>query len=216
MAVIMVLKQTINNIFEFTVPWVFFYFNCTCKETDEFESLYENFVWFSGWIRCSWFKSLLSKRAEKKLSRKCGHCYRKACRDVHGRVEPCDTCKLRVWLKNYHLSVSDAFSLFNEFLEMGRSNMQAFSNTSYIASFLCDSLLSLVSSDPVQFYHHICGSLPSCTSSRSRQQRLWDPLGRHQDGPFGAASDSQEDQWYRLAFERVEDCLFVKLADLMS
>ncbi|KAK7913000.1 hypothetical protein WMY93_013211 [Mugilogobius chulae] len=86
MAVILILKQTINNIFEFTVPWV---------------------------------KRLINRNASRTLRRKCGHCYRKACRDEEGRVEPCDICKLRDWLRNYHLTSTDAFSLFNEFLEMG-------------------------------------------------------------------------------------------------
>lgn len=70
-----------------------------------------------------WLKSCLSRNTAKKLQRKCGHCYRKACRDVDGRIEPCDICKLRDWLANYHLADTDAFSLFNEFLEMGRSTV---------------------------------------------------------------------------------------------
>ena len=53
------------------------------------------------------------------MERKCGHCYRKTCRDESGCVEPCDVCKLRNWLLNYHLADTNAFSLFNEFLEMG-------------------------------------------------------------------------------------------------
>uniref|UniRef100_A0A3Q4M1E7 Anoctamin n=1 Tax=Neolamprologus brichardi TaxID=32507 RepID=A0A3Q4M1E7_NEOBR len=56
MAVIMLLKQTLNNIVEFTVPW--------CKR-------------------------LVSEKA---------------------------------WLRNYHLASTDAFSLFNEFLEMALIN----------------------------------------------------------------------------------------------
>lgn len=36
-------------------------------------------------------------------------------------MEPCDICKLQDWLRNYHLANTDAFSLFNEFLEMGES-----------------------------------------------------------------------------------------------
>ncbi|XP_035769463.1 anoctamin-9-like [Neolamprologus brichardi] len=85
MAVIMLLKQTLNNIVEFTVPW--------CKR-------------------------LVSEKAAKKLERKCGYCYRKACREENGCIEPCDICKHREWLRNYHLASTDAFSLFNEFLEM--------------------------------------------------------------------------------------------------
>ncbi|XP_028257576.1 anoctamin-9-like isoform X2 [Parambassis ranga] len=63
MAVIMLLKQTLNNIFEFSVPWL---------------------------------KSCLSRNKAKKLERKCGYCYRKACQDE--QVEPCDICKIRDWL----------------------------------------------------------------------------------------------------------------------
>ncbi|KAJ0056703.1 hypothetical protein NL108_012209, partial [Boleophthalmus pectinirostris] len=93
MAVIMLLKQTLNNIFEFTIP------------------------------------------------RKCGHCYRKACRDEQGRVEPCDICKLRDWLMNYHLTNTDAFSLFNEFLEMV---VQFSFTTIFVAAFPLAPLLALL------------------------------------------------------------------------
>ncbi|KAF7212918.1 anoctamin-9-like [Nothobranchius furzeri] len=103
MAVIMLLKQTLNNIVEFTGPWV---------------------------------KSLLSKKAEKRMKRKCGHCYRKAC-----RVEPCDICKLQDWLRNYHLCRSDAFSLFEEFLEMV---IQFSFTTIFVAAFPLAPLLALI------------------------------------------------------------------------
>ncbi|KAM9765832.1 anoctamin-9 [Menidia menidia] len=108
MAVIMLLKQTLNNIFEFTVPWL---------------------------------KSLLNKRRAHKLERKCGNCYRKTCRDEQGRIEPCDVCKLRDWLRNYHLASSDAFSLFNEFLEMV---IQFSFTTIFVAAFPLAPLLALV------------------------------------------------------------------------
>nr|XP_046241075.1 anoctamin-9-like isoform X1 [Scatophagus argus] len=108
MAVIMLLKQTLNNIFEFTVPWL---------------------------------KSCVSRNTAKKLQRKCGHCYRKACRDEEGRVEPCDICKLRDWLRNYHLANTDAFSLFNEFLEMV---VQFSFTTIFVAAFPLAPLLALV------------------------------------------------------------------------
>lgn len=107
MAVIMLLKQTLNNIFEFTVPWV---------------------------------KSFVRRKTAKRLKRKCGYCYRKACRDEHGRVEPCDTCKIRDWLRNYHLDDSDAFSLFNEFLEMV---IQFSFTTIFVAAFPLAPLLAL-------------------------------------------------------------------------
>lgn len=62
----------------------------------------------------------MSRNTAKKLERKCGHCYRRACREADEGVEQCDICKLRDWLRNYHLDHSDAFNLFNEFLEMGK------------------------------------------------------------------------------------------------
>ncbi|XP_070821871.1 anoctamin-9-like [Chaetodon trifascialis] len=107
MAVIMLLKQTLNNIFEFTVPWL---------------------------------KSL-SRNTAKKLQRKCGHCYRKACHDEQRCVEPCDICKLRDWLRNYYLANSDAFSLFNEFLEMV---IQFSFTTIFVAAFPLAPLLALM------------------------------------------------------------------------
>lgn len=108
MAVIMLLKQTLNNIFEFTVPWL---------------------------------KSLFNRNTSKKLQRKCGYCYRKACRDDQGRIEPCDICKLRDWLRNYHLANTDAFSLFNEFLEMV---VQFSFTTIFVAAFPLAPLLALI------------------------------------------------------------------------
>ncbi|XP_069377990.1 anoctamin-9-like isoform X5 [Paralichthys olivaceus] len=108
MAVIMLLKQILNNIFEFTVPWL---------------------------------KSCLSRNTVKKLERKCGQCYRKACHDVQGCVEPCDICKLRDWLHNYHLANTDAFSLFNEFLEMV---IQFSFTTIFVAAFPLAPLLALI------------------------------------------------------------------------
>ncbi|XP_050934137.1 anoctamin-9 isoform X2 [Lates calcarifer] len=108
MAVIMLLKQTLNNIFEFTVPWL---------------------------------KSCLSRKSAKKLERKCGHCYRKTCRDEQGHVEPCEICKLRDWLRNYHLADTDAFSLFNEFLEMV---IQFSFTTIFVAAFPLAPLLALI------------------------------------------------------------------------
>ncbi|XP_059203387.1 anoctamin-9 [Centropristis striata] len=108
MAIIMLLKQTLNNIFEFTVPW---------------------------------FKSCLSRNTAKKLQRKCGYCYRKTCRDENGQVEPCDICKLRNWLSNYHLANTDSFSLFNEFLEMV---VQFSFTTIFVAAFPLAPLLALI------------------------------------------------------------------------
>nr|XP_020497119.1 anoctamin-9-like [Labrus bergylta] len=108
MAIIMLLKQTLNNIVEFTGPWL---------------------------------TSCLSRNTVKKLQRKCGHCYRKACRDEQGRVEPCDICKLRDWLRNYHLANTDAFSLFNEFLEMV---VQFSFTTIFVAAFPLAPLLALI------------------------------------------------------------------------
>lgn len=66
-----------------------------------------------------WLRNCVSRNTAKKLERRCGHCYRRACREADQGVEQCDICKLRDWLRNYHLDHSDAFNLFNEFLEMG-------------------------------------------------------------------------------------------------
>ncbi|KAG7482887.1 anoctamin-9-like isoform X1 [Solea senegalensis] len=108
MAVIMVLKQTLNNIFEFTVPWL---------------------------------KTCLKRKTVKKLQRKCGHCYRKGCRNAQGNVDACDICKLQDWIRNYHLADSNAFSLFNEFLEMV---VQFSFTTIFVAAFPLAPLLALI------------------------------------------------------------------------
>ncbi|XP_029577097.1 anoctamin-9 [Salmo trutta] len=109
MAVIMLLKQTLNNIFEFTVPW---------------------------------FKSYFRRTTTKKLERKCGHCYKNACREEEkmGR-DPCDICKLRDWLRNYDLNDVNFFSLFNEFLEMV---VQFSFTTIFVAAFPLAPLLALI------------------------------------------------------------------------
>ncbi|CAL8350118.1 unnamed protein product [Merluccius merluccius] len=108
MAVVMVLKQTLNNIFEFIVPWL---------------------------------KRCFRMKTAKKLERKCGHCYRRTCRDDSGSVEPCDVCKLRDWLSNYHLAATNAFSIFNEFLEMV---VQFSFTTIFVAAFPLAPLLAFV------------------------------------------------------------------------
>ncbi|XP_038860569.1 anoctamin-9 [Salvelinus namaycush] len=108
MAVIMLLKQTLNNIFEFTVPW---------------------------------FKSYFRRTTTKKLERKCGHCYKNACREVEMGHDPCDICKLRDWLRNYDLNDVNSFSLFNEFLEMV---LQFSFTTIFVAAFPLAPLLALI------------------------------------------------------------------------
>ncbi|KAJ3594303.1 hypothetical protein NHX12_006634 [Muraenolepis orangiensis] len=108
MAIVMLLKQTLNNVFEFIVPWL---------------------------------KRCFRMKTAKKLERKCGHCYRKACRDDTGSIEPCDVCKLRDWLRNYHLADTNAFSLFNEFLEMV---VQFSFTTIFVAAFPLAPLLALI------------------------------------------------------------------------
>lgn len=67
----------------------------------------------------SWLKLCFKRTKAKTVSKKCGKCCRKACREEEGNFDPCDPCKLRNWLENYDLSEVNAFSLFNEFLEMG-------------------------------------------------------------------------------------------------
>uniref|UniRef100_A0A8C7I3H6 Anoctamin n=1 Tax=Oncorhynchus kisutch TaxID=8019 RepID=A0A8C7I3H6_ONCKI len=109
MAVIMLLKQTLNNIFEFTVPW---------------------------------FKSYFRRTTTKRLERKCGHCYKNACREEEKRGhDPCDICKLRDWLRNYDLNDVNSFSLFNEFLEMV---VQFSFTTIFVAAFPLAPLLALI------------------------------------------------------------------------
>ncbi|XP_073693179.1 anoctamin-9 [Garra rufa] len=108
MAVILLLKQTINNIFEFTVPWL---------------------------------KLCLKRTKAKTMRRKCGNCYRKACREDEGNFDPCDLCKLRNWLENYDLTNVNAFSLFNEFLEMV---LQFSFTTIFVAAFPLAPLLALI------------------------------------------------------------------------
>lgn len=90
---------------------------------------------------CSWLKNCLSRNTVKKLHRKCGECYRKACRNKEGRFEPCDICKLRDWLRDYHLANTDAFSLFNEFLEMGRSKNVSLYNNNNPLQYLIHSFI---------------------------------------------------------------------------
>ncbi|KAM7423570.1 hypothetical protein PAMA_000090 [Pampus argenteus] len=107
MAVIMVLKQTLNNIFEFTVPWL---------------------------------KNCVKRNTAKKLQRKCGHCY-KACNHKQDCVELCDICKLQDWMRNFNLANTDAFSLFNEFLEMV---VQFSFTTIFVAAFPLAPLLAFI------------------------------------------------------------------------
>uniref|UniRef100_A0A3B5MJL7 Anoctamin n=1 Tax=Xiphophorus couchianus TaxID=32473 RepID=A0A3B5MJL7_9TELE len=95
MAVIMLLKQTLNNVLELLV----------------------------------------------RLKRQCGKCYRKFCRNKQGLVDACDICKKRDWLRNYHLGNTDAFSLFNEFLEMV---IQFSFTTTFVAAFPLAPLLALL------------------------------------------------------------------------
>ncbi|KAM6980504.1 anoctamin-9 [Aplochiton taeniatus] len=108
MAIIMILKQTINNVVEFSVPL---------------------------------FKRWVEKKKTKKLTRKCGDCYKKACRDMSGTTNPCDVCKLNDWLRNHDLPNVDAFSIFNEFLEMV---IQFSFTTIFVAAFPLAPLLALI------------------------------------------------------------------------
>lgn len=111
MAIIMVLKQTISNIFEFTGPYV------------QPGVVIEVRLWCARDSHVlgvnSWFHRWLRRRRTQKLQRKCAHCYLKDEEDTKDGDELCDNCKLRNWLSNYRLDNVDSFSLFNEFLEMG-------------------------------------------------------------------------------------------------
>ncbi|KAL7833612.1 hypothetical protein AOLI_G00285720 [Acnodon oligacanthus] len=108
MAIILALKQTISNIFEFAGPWL---------------------------------KLCVKRTAFNKQLRKCGNCYRKACREDGADIEPCDICNLRDWLRNYHLNTVNAFSLFNEFLEMV---IQFSFTTIFVAAFPLAPLLAFI------------------------------------------------------------------------
>ncbi|KAL4624317.1 anoctamin-9 isoform X1 [Arapaima gigas] len=108
MAIIMVLKQTLNNIFEFAGPWLNRY---------------------------------VMRKRTKKLQRKCGRCYKKECKDTEEGSEMCENCKLQNWLRNYHLTDVNAFSLFEEFLEMV---IQFSFTTIFVAAFPLAPFLALV------------------------------------------------------------------------
>ncbi|KAG7245454.1 hypothetical protein INR49_010905 [Caranx melampygus] len=118
MAIIMVLKQTINNVFEFTGPLV-------------------NAVSFL----CQLVQQVGEKEKTHKLQRKCAHCYLKEESEAKHGAELCDNCKLRDWLNNFHLNDVDSFSLFNEFLEMV---IQFSFTTIFVAAFPLAPLLALI------------------------------------------------------------------------
>lgn len=67
-----------------------------------------------------WLKLKLKNATLKKDLEKCGSCQSSTCNKNGPGIELCDVCNLKDWLKNYHLNTPDSFSLFNEFLEMGR------------------------------------------------------------------------------------------------
>ncbi|KAJ8280991.1 hypothetical protein GJAV_G00061920 [Gymnothorax javanicus] len=108
MAVIMLLKQSINNVFEFAVPW---------------------------------FRSWMKKRTKEHLKRKCSVCYRKGCKGQDEGSERCTNCKIQNWYRNYDLKEINAFSLFNEFLEMV---IQFSFTTIFVAAFPLAPLLALL------------------------------------------------------------------------
>lgn len=119
----------------------------------------------------SWFCRWLKRKRTQKLQRKCAHCYLKDESEAKYGAELCDNCKLRDWLSNYRLNDVDSFSLFNEFLEMGMYSAECFNNNNMRYRLLLEKniLLCSVLSDPVQLYHHICGSISSCSSASPHQ-----------------------------------------------
>uniref|UniRef100_A0A671QHA8 Anoctamin n=1 Tax=Sinocyclocheilus anshuiensis TaxID=1608454 RepID=A0A671QHA8_9TELE len=84
---------------------------------------------------------LVLKQTINNIFEKCGNCYRKACREEEGNFNLCDLCKLRSWLDNYDLNDVNAFSLFNEFLEMV---LQFSFTTIFVAAFPLAPLLALI------------------------------------------------------------------------
>lgn len=179
MSVIMLLKQTLNNIFEFTVPWVEHFLPVTPPTPKPcLLHLITSFLLVCSFF--SWVKNCLSRSTVNKLQRKCGQCYRKSCRDESGYVEQCDVCKLQDWLRNYHLADTNAFSLFNEFLEMGQSML--FSSFPLLFAFFlhfnCFCLLQLgnmffyFSSHPVCVNIHLFLSFAHKVSTHNRKMPL--------------------------------------------
>lgn len=127
---------------------------------------------------CSWLKLCFRRTKAKTIRRKCGDCYRKACRKEDSNYFPCELCNLRNWLENYDLNDVNAFSLFNEFLEMGLYFLIVISylNCKDVFKCKCDCNVAMlkyctlthavfpcVISSSVQFHHHLCG----CVSSGS-------------------------------------------------
>ncbi|KAJ8333887.1 hypothetical protein SKAU_G00412060 [Synaphobranchus kaupii] len=109
MAVIMLLKQTINNVFEFLVPWF-----------------------------CSWRKK---KNIKKNLRSMCGHFNRKESKGTEEGSEQYEKSNMQNWQRNYSLKEVNAFSLFNEFLEMV---IQFSFTTIFVAAFPLAPLLALI------------------------------------------------------------------------
>lgn len=114
----------------------------------------------------SWLCRWLKRKRSQKLQRKCAHCYLKDESEAKQGAERCDNCKLRNWLSNYRLNDVDSFSLFNEFLEMGMFPGQSVTRTKPWCAFTTHIFLFSLLSDSVQLYHHICGSISSCSSAR--------------------------------------------------
>uniref|UniRef100_A0A673K7S4 Anoctamin n=1 Tax=Sinocyclocheilus rhinocerous TaxID=307959 RepID=A0A673K7S4_9TELE len=100
-----------------------------------------NYVRIAGKWRLEEVKLCFRRTKAKKMRRKCGNCYRKACREEEGNFNLCDLCKLRSWLDNYDLNDVNAFSLFNEFLEMV---LQFSFTTIFVAAFPLAPLLALI------------------------------------------------------------------------
>lgn len=163
MSVIMLLKQTLNNIFEFTVPWVWRFLQWLCPRPRQPTLTYIPRL-ITGFFAFSLVKNCLSRSTVNKLQRKCGQCYRKTCRNENGHVEQCDICKLQDWLRNYHLADTDAFSLFNEFLEMGKS-LLSFSSPLLFA-LLCTGSYNLEICSFLFLYTPVWGNICHISSHR--------------------------------------------------
>ncbi|KAL0968813.1 hypothetical protein UPYG_G00272220 [Umbra pygmaea] len=99
---------------------------------------FSNVVEFGG----PWFKRWLRQQRTETLERTCSQgCNKMEDKDINLGAELCDNCKIDDWLRNYRLNDVNAFSLFDEFLEMV---IQFSFTTIFVAAFPLAPLLALI------------------------------------------------------------------------